>query len=379
MFQHYINATNTIEHLITILSSAYEYEELPVRHNENKVNESFATLLSHNFNIEQADYDSPFIKCEILLRARFQRLAMPMNDYKTDLNSILDQAIRIPLAMLDIAAHHGYYQCTLHIMTLLQMITQALWYDTSSLYNIIDQISSNQDQIQHIIQLLKDQLKIITLSDLYQAIHYNKKANLTIKKQILEQNQQQYHTLSQLVNEIPMVSIKVIQMKKKCINMKQMKQMKQQMKQMKHQLHCHVISIKLHIKLVNQPKYKKISCPFWGKKKEYSWWIVIGNKKTDVLYVVKRTTIHSKYTKTIHLQFKLNEHTPSLQLKVISDSFLHLEKQIILDINSLYNLEKKKKKKKKKEEVIHNDDDDDIEETNGKQIDTEQTNESAAY
>ncbi|GAG90873.1 unnamed protein product, partial [marine sediment metagenome] len=123
MFQRYIKADNSIENVLKILSSAYEYEELPVRHNEDKVNENFAKLLTTNFDYNNADYDSPFIKTEILFRARFQRLAMPMSDYKTDLRSILDQGIRIPLAMLDVAAHHGYYQCVLNIMTLLQMIT----------------------------------------------------------------------------------------------------------------------------------------------------------------------------------------------------------------------------------------------------------------
>lgn len=78
--------------LFTALA-ATRYDELPVRHNEEVVNEQLADKLP--WPVERSRFDSPHVKANLLLQAHFARAPLPMSDYVTDLKSVLDQALRI--------------------------------------------------------------------------------------------------------------------------------------------------------------------------------------------------------------------------------------------------------------------------------------------
>ena len=77
--------------------------------------------------------ESPHTKTHLLLQAHFSRLQLPCSDYSTDLKSVLDQAIRIIQAMIDVAAESGWLATTLKIQNLLQMVVQGRWITESSL------------------------------------------------------------------------------------------------------------------------------------------------------------------------------------------------------------------------------------------------------
>ena len=52
--------------------------------------------------------DDPHTKANLLFQAHFLRLELPMADYATDTKSVLDQAIRILQAIIDVAADAGW-------------------------------------------------------------------------------------------------------------------------------------------------------------------------------------------------------------------------------------------------------------------------------
>jgi len=60
----------------------------------------------------------------IFNKAHFSDLVLPITDYITDTNSVLDQAIRILQAMVDIAADGGWLFTSLNCMQLMQMVMQ---------------------------------------------------------------------------------------------------------------------------------------------------------------------------------------------------------------------------------------------------------------
>lgn len=95
--------------------------------NENK--ESFGGLSRFY------PYDDPHLKAFFLLQAHLQRVyVFPVADYSMDTNSVLDQAIRILQAMVDISASQGFLRTTLGVMKLMQCIKQGVWPFESSLY-----------------------------------------------------------------------------------------------------------------------------------------------------------------------------------------------------------------------------------------------------
>ncbi|GFO03586.1 activating signal cointegrator 1 complex subunit 3-like [Plakobranchus ocellatus] len=124
----------SVPDLLEILSNASEFEELPVRHNEDQTNLDLAERVP--LQVSRLTLDSAHTKTNILLQAHFSRLDMPSSDYSTDTKSVLDQAVRVLQAMLDVSADQGWLVTTLNVVQLLQMVIQARWADQSSLLTL---------------------------------------------------------------------------------------------------------------------------------------------------------------------------------------------------------------------------------------------------
>lgn len=101
---------------------AAEYDEIPVRHNEDKLN----TLLSQQvrWEVDPSTVSSPNTKTNLLLQAHMARSPLPISDYVTDTRTVLDNSIRILQAMVDISADAGWLDTCLTIMNLVQCIVQ---------------------------------------------------------------------------------------------------------------------------------------------------------------------------------------------------------------------------------------------------------------
>ncbi|KAK3773312.1 hypothetical protein RRG08_023199 [Elysia crispata] len=129
-----MKADCSVPHLLEILSNASEFAELPVRHNEDQTNAELADRVP--LQVNRHALDSAHTKTHILLQAHFSHVDMPSSDYSTDTKSVLDQAIRVLQAMLDVSADQGWLVTTLNVVQLLQMVIQARWDDQSSLLTL---------------------------------------------------------------------------------------------------------------------------------------------------------------------------------------------------------------------------------------------------
>ncbi|CAG2221545.1 ASCC3 [Mytilus edulis] len=125
-FRDELKPESSIAELLDVLSNANEYDELPVRHNEDQLNSELAKKLPVEVN--QYTYDSAHTKANLLLQAHFGhgQVGLPSTDYNTDTKSVLDQAIRILQAMLDVSADEGWLVTSLRIMQMVQMVIQGL-------------------------------------------------------------------------------------------------------------------------------------------------------------------------------------------------------------------------------------------------------------
>ena len=83
----------SLTELLRVLTSTTEYEELPVRHNEDKLNFELAKECVHSVT-DQA-MDEPTTKYILLMQTHLSRLPLPITDYVTDLRSVLNQSILI--------------------------------------------------------------------------------------------------------------------------------------------------------------------------------------------------------------------------------------------------------------------------------------------
>ncbi|KAL6718330.1 putative steryl acetyl hydrolase mug81 [Lecanora helva] len=123
----------TFEEVLAWMCGAMEFDELPVRHNEDLINAEMAKNLPLSADALGLPMWDPHVKAFLLLQAYFSRIDLPISDYVGDLNSVLDQSIRIVQASIDVLTELGFFSSCTMMMTLLQCIKSARWPDDEPL------------------------------------------------------------------------------------------------------------------------------------------------------------------------------------------------------------------------------------------------------
>ncbi|XP_065194378.1 activating signal cointegrator 1 complex subunit 3-like [Sycon ciliatum] len=134
VFCECLHQSSTNADVLKTLCDVHEYAELPVRHNEDGLNKTLSEQMS--LEIPDQSFDSSHTKALILLHAHFSRAALPTSDYLTDTKSVLDQALRILQAMIDVVADQGWMATALRCMHTVQMCVQGAWLEKSSLLTL---------------------------------------------------------------------------------------------------------------------------------------------------------------------------------------------------------------------------------------------------
>lgn len=81
--------------ILRLLAEAIEYDELPVRHNEDKINHELS--LSMRYKVEDWDthLGDAHVKAFLLVQGHLSHSKMPISDYVNDTITVLDSSIRI--------------------------------------------------------------------------------------------------------------------------------------------------------------------------------------------------------------------------------------------------------------------------------------------
>ena len=123
----------SFEDVLSWMCGATEFDELPVRHNEDLINAELAKNLPLNTDLFDLPMWDPHVKAFLLLQVYFSRIDLPITDYVGDQNSVLDQSIRIVQASIDVLTELGYLSSCAMMITLLQCIKSARWPDDGPL------------------------------------------------------------------------------------------------------------------------------------------------------------------------------------------------------------------------------------------------------
>lgn len=124
----------TFQDVLSWMCSATEFDELPVRHNEDLINAELARNLPLTVeSMGDLPMWDPHMKAFLLLQAYMSRIDLPISDYVGDQTSVLDQGIRIIQASIDTMAELGYLPACRMLITLLQCIKSARWPDDNPL------------------------------------------------------------------------------------------------------------------------------------------------------------------------------------------------------------------------------------------------------
>ncbi|KAL9054359.1 MAG: hypothetical protein Q9206_003581 [Seirophora lacunosa] len=121
------------EDVLSWMCGATEFDELPVRHNEDLINAELSSNLPIPADALGLPMWDPHVKAFLLLQAHFSRIDLPISDYVGDQNSVLDQSIRIIQAFIDVLTEFGHLSSCTKMMTLLQCVKSARWPDDGPL------------------------------------------------------------------------------------------------------------------------------------------------------------------------------------------------------------------------------------------------------
>jgi len=90
-----IKPSSDIQQILRLLAEATEYDELPVRHNEDKINYELSTSTRYKVDDWHLHLGDAHVKAFLLLQGHLSHLKMPITDYVNDTITVLDSSIRI--------------------------------------------------------------------------------------------------------------------------------------------------------------------------------------------------------------------------------------------------------------------------------------------
>jgi len=111
--------------LVQLLADAGEFSELPVRHNEDQLNEELSRRLPWRVDSDERDFGDAHTKAFLLLQAHMCRLPPPISDYANDTKTVLDQTARVLNALMDMSADKGLLSACLGLAEVSQALVQA--------------------------------------------------------------------------------------------------------------------------------------------------------------------------------------------------------------------------------------------------------------
>eukprot|EP01094_Clydonella_sp_ATCC50884_P027738 TRINITY_DN8091_c1_g1_i2.p1 TRINITY_DN8091_c1_g1~~TRINITY_DN8091_c1_g1_i2.p1 ORF type:complete len:1749 (+),score=740.80 TRINITY_DN8091_c1_g1_i2:384-5249(+) len=298
IFANDIGDENDIESLLSVLCATAEYDELPVRHNEDLLNEQLAEEV--RIKPPAFSYGDPHSKASLLLQAHFSHLTLPISDYVTDTKSVLDQAIRILQAMVDVAADGGWLFTTLNTMQLMQMVVQACWDDAPSIATL--------PHVDEALLRVLAQKRIQCIPELFSA-NRSMLAGL-LKKNMSDRKQKEFFAA---LDTIPKMSLSISYNKNVAIDVE--------------------VDVKVTIKRHNQYKARGVYCPRYPKHMDESWWLVVGDPEEAELLALRRVNIRDKLTTTISFLSPEEATSARYWVYLMSGSYVGIDQQQPIDIS----------------------------------------------
>ncbi|XP_042220102.1 activating signal cointegrator 1 complex subunit 3-like [Homarus americanus] len=321
LFQNKLSPTVNMEDLLDLLTQAHEYDELPVRHNEDNLNGDLAKCCP--IEVNAYTYDSSHTKAHLLLQAHMSRLQLPCVDYLTDTKSVLDQAIRILQAMLDICGCAGWLAAALQVQVLMQMVTQARWHTDNSLLTLPHVNSDSLYCFKNVgnnIQCLPELVQII-------GGKYEKLAKMLRQELDEGQIENVFKTLQQL----PVLNV-ITAVRGWWANTNNHKEVRvnrrttEENRKASDWIQVHAdqdYSLAVNLHRANRSRDLRVHAPKFPKVKDEGWFLVLGEATSGELLALKRVPpVRDRATHVLSFRTPDTLGNALLTVYVMSHSYL---------------------------------------------------------
>jgi len=322
-----------------VLCECPQYEEVPVRHNEDKLCAEWAEKLPIEIDLAQQAYDSPHTKAFLLLQAHMWGVKVPIADFQTDMKSVLDQSIRIIQSMVDIAAYEAQLKSAMNMIMLLQCIHQATHPWRSSLRTL-----------PHISDTIEQELYNQGITSLPELIERQDVNRVIGKLHLSAPNA--HKELIRRVKGLPLLRVsfelRIVEPsdEEEAKDLQELAEGRNVDKPPPLTQPYNVppgcdLELTVNLKYGNVPeKYFMAAKSEFTKKKTFSWWVLLGDLEVDELVDVKRVMMPAKRGFDRRAVFSFNSpgeedgETFKLSVIVCSDSYYGLDQQYDIDITT---------------------------------------------
>ncbi|XP_076308174.1 U5 small nuclear ribonucleoprotein l(3)72Ab isoform X1 [Tachypleus tridentatus] len=257
LFSMSLNAKTKIRGLIEIISSAAEYENIPVRHHEDSILRQLASRLPHKLN--NPKFSDPHVKTNLLLQAHLSRMQLSA-ELQSDTEEILSKAVRLIQACVDVLSSNGWLSPALSAMELAQMVTQAMWNKDSYLKQLPH--FSGEITKRCVEKGVETVFDIMELED-------------DERDKLLQLSDSQMADVARFCNRYPNIELNYEVQDKDNIRSGS------------------TVNILVHLEREDEITGPVIA-PFFPQKREEGWWVVIGDPRSNSLISIKRLTLQQK-------------------------------------------------------------------------------------
>ncbi|PAA72657.1 hypothetical protein BOX15_Mlig007168g1 [Macrostomum lignano] len=286
LFSGFLTPKTKIRSLIEIVSSAAEFEDLPIRHHEEDTLRKIVPRLPHK--MQSAKYNDPHVKAQILLQAHMCRLALPA-ELQTDTADVLLKAMRLIQAAVDVVSSSGWLAPALAAMELSQMAVQAVWSKDSIL-----------KQLPHFDQALIDKCKGLKVESVFDLMEMEDADRLELLSDLTKE---QLADVARYCNRYPNIELAYELVDSDRVEPGGSVQL--------------AVSLEREDEIVGP-----VAAPYFPQKREEGWWLVVCDPAANALISIKRTSLQQKAKVKLEFAAPADPGDYKYTLYFMSDSYL---------------------------------------------------------
>ncbi|CAH8318639.1 unnamed protein product [Eruca vesicaria subsp. sativa] len=298
-FSSLLSSKTKMKGLLGILTSASEYDMVPIRPGEE---DRVRRLINHQrFSFESPNCRDPHVKANALLQAHFSRQDI-LRNLEMDQREVLLSATRLLQAMVDVISSNGWLNLALLAMEASQMVTQGMWERDSMLL-----------QLPHFTKDLAKRCQENNIETIFDLVEMENEE----RQELLKMKDTELLDIARFCNRFPNIDLTY-----EVVGSEDVTPGKDV-----------TLLVMLERDMEGRTEVGAVDAPRYPKTKEEGWWLVVGDTKTNQLVAIKRVSLQKK------AKVKLDFHVPSeagekaLTLYFMCDSYLGCDQEYAFSVD----------------------------------------------
>ncbi len=286
--------------MLEIVSSAAEFEDLPIRQHEDVLLQRLYDRLP--LKLDRLNLLSPYHKVYILLQAHFARLTLPV-DLEADQRIVLGKVLNLLSACVDVMSSNAYLNAIV-AMELSQMVVQAVWDKDSVLR-----------QVPHFSAEVIERCRARGVEDVFGLSDLLADLSEVERDELLQMDKKQTARVAAFVNAFPYIELSYsIETPRDEMNASD------------------PITVRVTLDKDDEDDEEAlvVQSAFYPARKLVQWWVVIGDPATKNLLAIKKVTVRKTVQLDLEVTLPQGRHD-RLKMWLVCDSYLGADREVNIE------------------------------------------------